>query len=71
MSVEKEKSVTVSLPDKVTVKISLVRAPEDFLGLYFLNTDLFSDKVTGVLGVYQSGCVQQRETAFHLFFLDI
>lgn len=53
MSVEKEKSVTASLPDTVTVKISLVRFPEDFLGLYFLNTDRFSDKVTGVLGVYQ------------------
>lgn len=52
MSVEKERSVTASLPDTVTVKISLVRFPEDLLGLYFLNTDYLSDKVTGVLGVY-------------------
>ncbi|XP_066414179.1 inter-alpha-trypsin inhibitor heavy chain H4 [Molothrus aeneus] len=54
VSVEKEKSVTASLPDTVTVKISLVRFPEDFLGLYFLNTDRFSDKVTGVLGQFYS-----------------
>ncbi|XP_063020609.1 inter-alpha-trypsin inhibitor heavy chain H4 [Melospiza melodia melodia] len=54
VSVEKEKSVTASLPDTVTVKISLVRFPEDFLGLYFLNTDRFSAKVTGVLGQFYS-----------------
>ncbi|XP_066051631.1 inter-alpha-trypsin inhibitor heavy chain H4 [Chamaea fasciata] len=54
VSVEKEKSVTASLPDMVTVKISLVRFPDDFLGLYFLNSDRFSDKVTGVLGQFYS-----------------
>ncbi|XP_059712268.1 inter-alpha-trypsin inhibitor heavy chain H4 [Haemorhous mexicanus] len=54
VSVEKERSVTASLPDVVTVKISLVRFPEDFLGLYFLNTDRFSNKVTGVLGQFYS-----------------
>ncbi|XP_064288507.1 inter-alpha-trypsin inhibitor heavy chain H4 [Passer domesticus] len=54
VSVEKERSVTASLPDTVTVKISLVRFPDDFLGLYFLNTDRFSDKVTGVLGQFYS-----------------
>uniref|UniRef100_A0A8D2P3U6 Inter-alpha-trypsin inhibitor heavy chain 4 n=1 Tax=Zosterops lateralis melanops TaxID=1220523 RepID=A0A8D2P3U6_ZOSLA len=54
VSVEKERSVTASLPDTVTVKISLVRFPEDLLGLYFLNTDYLSDKVTGVLGQFYS-----------------
>ncbi|XP_063267559.1 inter-alpha-trypsin inhibitor heavy chain H4-like [Prinia subflava] len=54
VSVEKEKSVTASLPGMVTVKISLVRFPDDFLGLYFLNTDHFSDQVTGVLGQFYS-----------------
>ncbi|XP_017587858.1 PREDICTED: inter-alpha-trypsin inhibitor heavy chain H4 isoform X1 [Corvus brachyrhynchos] len=54
VSVEEERSVTVSLPDTVTVKISLVRFPDDFLGLYFLNTDRFSDKVSGVLGQFYS-----------------
>ncbi|XP_068057765.1 inter-alpha-trypsin inhibitor heavy chain H4-like [Anomalospiza imberbis] len=54
VSVEKERSITASLPDMVTVKISLVRFPDDFLGLYFLNTDRFSDKVTGVLGQFYS-----------------
>ncbi|XP_062356545.1 inter-alpha-trypsin inhibitor heavy chain H4 [Cinclus cinclus] len=54
VSVEKERSVTASLPDTVTVKISLVKFPDDFLGLYFLNTDRFSDKVTGVLGQFYS-----------------
>ncbi|XP_066182937.1 inter-alpha-trypsin inhibitor heavy chain H4 isoform X2 [Sylvia atricapilla] len=54
VSVEKERSVTASLPDTVTVKISLVRFPDDFLGLYFLNSDRFSDKVTGVLGQFYS-----------------
>ncbi|XP_032927572.1 inter-alpha-trypsin inhibitor heavy chain H4 [Catharus ustulatus] len=54
VAVDKDRSVTVSLPDTVTVKISLVRFPDDFLGLYFLNTDRFSDQVTGVLGQFYS-----------------
>uniref|UniRef100_A0A803W977 Inter-alpha-trypsin inhibitor heavy chain 4 n=1 Tax=Ficedula albicollis TaxID=59894 RepID=A0A803W977_FICAL len=54
VSVEKERSVTASLPDTVTIKISLVKFPDDFLGLYFLNTDRFSDQVTGALGQFYS-----------------
>ncbi|KAM7040757.1 inter-alpha-trypsin inhibitor heavy chain H4-like isoform 3-T3 [Acridotheres tristis] len=54
VSVEKERSVTASLPGTVTVKISLVKFLDDFLGLYFLNTDHFSDQVTGVLGQFYS-----------------
>ncbi|XP_053845482.1 inter-alpha-trypsin inhibitor heavy chain H4 isoform X2 [Vidua macroura] len=54
VSVEKERSITASLPNTVTVKIALVSFPDDFLGLYFLNTDRFSDKVTGVLGQFYS-----------------
>ncbi|XP_035750664.1 inter-alpha-trypsin inhibitor heavy chain H4 [Egretta garzetta] len=54
VSVKKERSVTASLSDTVTVKISLVKFPDDFLGLYFLNTDRFSDKVSGVLGQFYS-----------------
>ncbi|XP_068763247.1 inter-alpha-trypsin inhibitor heavy chain H4 [Struthio camelus] len=50
ISVEKERSLTVSLPDTVTVKISFVKLPDDFLGLYFLDTNHFSDNVSGVLG---------------------
>ncbi|XP_052633387.1 inter-alpha-trypsin inhibitor heavy chain H4 isoform X2 [Harpia harpyja] len=54
VSVEKERSITASLSDTVTVKISFVKFPDDFLGLYFLNTDCFSDKVNGVLGQFYS-----------------
>ncbi|XP_050760586.1 inter-alpha-trypsin inhibitor heavy chain H4 [Gymnogyps californianus] len=54
VSVEKERSVTASLSDTVTVKISFVKFPDYFLGLYFLNTDRFSDKVSGVLGQFYS-----------------
>ncbi|XP_059679501.1 inter-alpha-trypsin inhibitor heavy chain H4 [Gavia stellata] len=54
VSVEKERSVTASLSDTVTVKISYVKFPDYFLGLYFLNTDRFSDKVSGVLGQFYS-----------------
>ncbi|KAM9276990.1 inter-alpha-trypsin inhibitor heavy chain H4-like [Morus bassanus] len=54
VSVEKERSLTASLSDTVTVKISFVKFPDDFLGLYFLNTDRFSDKVSGVLGQFYS-----------------
>ncbi|XP_027747423.1 inter-alpha-trypsin inhibitor heavy chain H4 isoform X1 [Empidonax traillii] len=54
VSVEKERSFTASLPDTVTVKISLVKFPDDFLGLYFLDTNHFSDKVSGVLGQFYS-----------------
>ncbi|XP_014725151.1 PREDICTED: inter-alpha-trypsin inhibitor heavy chain H4 [Sturnus vulgaris] len=54
VSVEKEGSLTASLPGTVTVKISLVKFLDDFLGLYFLNTDHFSDQVTGVLGQFYS-----------------
>ncbi|XP_010147565.1 PREDICTED: inter-alpha-trypsin inhibitor heavy chain H4 [Eurypyga helias] len=54
VSVEKERSVTASLSDRVTVKISFVKFPGAFLGLYFLNTDWFSDRVSGVLGQFYS-----------------
>ncbi|KAM6344526.1 inter-alpha-trypsin inhibitor heavy chain H4 [Alca torda] len=54
VSVEKERSATATLSDTVTVKISFVKFPDDFLGLYFLNTDRFSDKVSGVLGQFYS-----------------
>ncbi|XP_061864646.1 inter-alpha-trypsin inhibitor heavy chain H4 [Colius striatus] len=54
VSVEKERSVTASLSDMVTVRISLVKFPAQFLGLYFLNTDHFSDQVSGVLGQFYS-----------------
>nr|XP_013810388.1 PREDICTED: inter-alpha-trypsin inhibitor heavy chain H4 [Apteryx mantelli mantelli] len=50
LSVEKERSLTMSLPDTVTVKISFIKLPDDFLGLYFLDTNHFSDNVSGVLG---------------------
>ncbi|XP_030357511.1 inter-alpha-trypsin inhibitor heavy chain H4-like isoform X2 [Strigops habroptila] len=54
ISVERERSVTASLSDTVTVKISLIKFPEDCLGLHFLNTDRFSDKVSGALGQFYS-----------------
>ncbi|KAM6300979.1 inter-alpha-trypsin inhibitor heavy chain H4-like [Aegotheles albertisi] len=54
VSVEKERSVTASLSDTVTVKISFIKLPDRFLGLYFLDTDRFSDKVSGVLGQFYS-----------------
>ncbi|XP_009889590.1 PREDICTED: inter-alpha-trypsin inhibitor heavy chain H4 [Charadrius vociferus] len=54
VSVEKERSITASLSDTVTVKISFIKFPDDFLGLYFLNTDHFSDKVSGVVGQFYS-----------------
>ncbi|XP_071611790.1 inter-alpha-trypsin inhibitor heavy chain H4-like [Heliangelus exortis] len=54
VSVEKERSFTASLSDTVTVKISLIKSPYGFLGLYFLNTNHFSDKVSGVLGQFYS-----------------
>ncbi|KAM9374504.1 inter-alpha-trypsin inhibitor heavy chain H4-like [Phaethornis superciliosus] len=54
VSVEKERSFTASLSDTVTVKISFIKSPYGFLGLYFLNTNRFSDKVSGVLGQFYS-----------------
>ncbi|XP_010009686.1 PREDICTED: inter-alpha-trypsin inhibitor heavy chain H4 [Nestor notabilis] len=54
ISVEKERSVTASLSDTVTVEITLMKFPEVFLGLHFLNTDRFSDKVSGALGQFYS-----------------
>ncbi|XP_028941551.1 inter-alpha-trypsin inhibitor heavy chain H4 [Antrostomus carolinensis] len=54
VSVEKETSVTASLSDTVTVKISFVKFPDYFLGLYFLNTDRFSGRVSGPLGQFYS-----------------
>ncbi|XP_010210227.1 PREDICTED: inter-alpha-trypsin inhibitor heavy chain H4 [Tinamus guttatus] len=50
ISVEKERSLTLSLPETVTVKVSFIKQPEHFLGLYFLDTNHFSDKVSGFLG---------------------
>ncbi|XP_051483171.1 inter-alpha-trypsin inhibitor heavy chain H4 isoform X1 [Apus apus] len=54
VSVEKERSVTALLTDTVTVTVSFIKFPDGFLGLYFLNTDRFSDKVSGVLGQFYS-----------------
>ncbi|XP_064013077.1 inter-alpha-trypsin inhibitor heavy chain H4-like [Pogoniulus pusillus] len=54
VSVEKERSITASLSDTVTVRISLVKIPDAFLGLDFLNPVRFSDKVTGVVGQFYS-----------------
>ncbi|XP_025961128.2 inter-alpha-trypsin inhibitor heavy chain H4 isoform X1 [Dromaius novaehollandiae] len=50
ISIEKERSLTMSLSDTVTVKIAFVKPPGGFLGLYFLDTNHFSDNVSGVLG---------------------
>uniref|UniRef100_A0A8C8VG92 Inter-alpha-trypsin inhibitor heavy chain 4 n=1 Tax=Pelusios castaneus TaxID=367368 RepID=A0A8C8VG92_9SAUR len=52
IAVEKERSLTVSAPDIITIKISFVMSPNRFLGLYFMDTDLFSDKASGLLGMY-------------------
>ncbi|XP_054243191.1 inter-alpha-trypsin inhibitor heavy chain H4-like [Indicator indicator] len=54
VSVEKERSITASLSDTVTVRISLVKIPDAFLGLDFLHPDRFSDKVSGALGQFYS-----------------
>ncbi|KAM8799908.1 inter-alpha-trypsin inhibitor heavy chain H4 [Eudromia elegans] len=50
VAVEQERSLTLSLPETVTVKVAFVKQPDRFLGLYFLDTDHFSDKVSGFLG---------------------
>ncbi|XP_009080982.1 PREDICTED: inter-alpha-trypsin inhibitor heavy chain H4, partial [Acanthisitta chloris] len=54
VSMEKERHVTASLPATVTVKVTFARSPDYFLGLYFLHTNHFSDKVSGVLGQFYS-----------------
>ncbi|XP_060094797.1 inter-alpha-trypsin inhibitor heavy chain H4 [Heteronotia binoei] len=50
--IEEEKSVSISGADNITIKISYVKFPERFLGLYFLGSENFSDQVTGLLGQF-------------------
>ncbi|XP_067424226.1 inter-alpha-trypsin inhibitor heavy chain H4 isoform X2 [Emydura macquarii macquarii] len=52
IAVEKERSLTMSAPDNITIKISFVKSPNRFLGLYFMDTDHFSDKASGLLGQF-------------------
>ncbi|KAL8212380.1 UNVERIFIED_CONTAM: hypothetical protein K2H54_044828 [Gekko kuhli] len=50
--IEEEKSVSISGADNITIKISYVKFPERFLGLYFIGSENFSDQVTGLLGQF-------------------
>ncbi|XP_077677722.1 inter-alpha-trypsin inhibitor heavy chain H4-like [Eretmochelys imbricata] len=52
IAVEKERSLTMSASDNVTIKIAFVKSPNRFLGLYFMDTDHFSDKASGLLGQF-------------------
>uniref|UniRef100_A0A8C3SYS9 Inter-alpha-trypsin inhibitor heavy chain 4 n=1 Tax=Chelydra serpentina TaxID=8475 RepID=A0A8C3SYS9_CHESE len=52
IAVEKERSLTVSASDIITIKIAFVKSPNRFLGLYFMDTDHFSDKASGLLGQF-------------------
>ncbi|XP_061473986.1 inter-alpha-trypsin inhibitor heavy chain H4 isoform X4 [Rhineura floridana] len=51
-TIEKEKSLSLAGPDSITIQVSYLKAPLNFLGLYFKNSDLFSDKVAGLLGQF-------------------
>lgn len=55
--IEEEKSVSISGADNITIKISYVKFPEHFLGLYFIGSENFSDQVTGLLGMYKMNFV--------------
>ncbi|KAI1234384.1 Inter-alpha-trypsin inhibitor heavy chain H4, partial [Lamprotornis superbus] len=48
--------ICLNIDKRAQTSVHLVSDPEqdDFLGLYFLNTDRFSDQVTGVLGQFYS-----------------
>ncbi|XP_034631851.1 inter-alpha-trypsin inhibitor heavy chain H4-like isoform X6 [Trachemys scripta elegans] len=52
IAVEKERSLTMSASDNITIKIAFVKSPNRFLGLYFMDTDHFSDKASGLLGQF-------------------
>nr|XP_056703135.1 inter-alpha-trypsin inhibitor heavy chain H4-like [Euleptes europaea] len=52
VNIEEEKSVSISGADNITIKISYVKFPEHFLGLYFIGSEHFSDQVTGLLGQF-------------------
>ncbi|XP_044307461.1 inter-alpha-trypsin inhibitor heavy chain H4-like isoform X2 [Varanus komodoensis] len=50
--VEKEKSLSLSGPENITINIYYMKPPLDFLGLYFQNSENFSDRVTGLVGQF-------------------
>ncbi|XP_044879895.1 inter-alpha-trypsin inhibitor heavy chain H4-like isoform X5 [Mauremys mutica] len=52
IAVEKERSLTMSASDNITIKITFIKSPNRFLGLYFMDTDHFSDKASGLLGQF-------------------
>ncbi|KAM9132701.1 inter-alpha-trypsin inhibitor heavy chain H4-like [Pangshura tecta] len=52
IAVEEERSLTMSTSDNITIKIAFIKSPNRFLGLYFMGTDHFSDKASGLLGQF-------------------
>ncbi|XP_039403069.1 inter-alpha-trypsin inhibitor heavy chain H4 isoform X4 [Mauremys reevesii] len=52
IAVEKERSLTMSASANITIKITFIKSPNRFLGLYFMDTDHFSDKASGLLGQF-------------------
>ncbi|XP_030426330.1 inter-alpha-trypsin inhibitor heavy chain H4 [Gopherus evgoodei] len=52
IAVEKERSLTMTASDNITIKIAFVKSSNHFLGLYFMDTDHFSDKASGLLGQF-------------------
>ncbi|XP_020652321.3 inter-alpha-trypsin inhibitor heavy chain H4 isoform X1 [Pogona vitticeps] len=54
IAVEEEKSLSLMGADNISIKISYVRLPERFLGLYITDGANFSEQVTGLLGQFYS-----------------
>ncbi|XP_032996620.1 inter-alpha-trypsin inhibitor heavy chain H4-like isoform X7 [Lacerta agilis] len=60
--IEKERSLSLSGPDGITVQVYYIKNPLNFLGLHFKNSELFSNNIAGLLGQFFSNERLQRHS---------
>nr|XP_028574642.1 inter-alpha-trypsin inhibitor heavy chain H4-like isoform X2 [Podarcis muralis] len=60
--IEKERSLSLSGPDGITIQVYYMKNPLNFLGLHFKNSELFSNNIAGLFGQFYSNKHLQRHS---------
>ncbi|CAI5767143.1 inter-alpha-trypsin inhibitor heavy chain H4-like isoform X1 [Podarcis lilfordi] len=60
--IEKERSLSLSGPDGITIQVYYMKNPLNFLGLHFKNSELFSNNIVGLFGQFYSNKRLQRHS---------
>ncbi|XP_028574645.2 inter-alpha-trypsin inhibitor heavy chain H4 isoform X1 [Podarcis muralis] len=60
--IEKERSLSLSGPDGITIQVYYMKNPLNFLGLHFKNSELFSNNIAGLFGQFYSNERLQRHS---------